>query len=166
MPGEYKPAVADKFCFFVVGTPENHFVGFLGDASNSVQNQIAYLKTLTLVRQIGDVQITNEVILAAIRELNAEAKFLLGSFPQVRRYVTLNPNTIQDCYAYGEDPALHIMRAGQTIKAFDLSRIQPAPCGRNSRGRSCGPPSAAWISALMSRPEAWAQLIKRFATKC
>ena len=84
----YKPAVANKFCFFVFGNHENHFVGFLGDASNSVHNQIAYLKTLTLVRQIttpsGDVQITNEVILAGIREVNAEAECFLGSFHKSR----------------------------------------------------------------------------------
>ena len=34
---------------------------------------------------------------------------------------TKDPNQVQNFYAYGEDPALHIMRAGQTIKAFDVS---------------------------------------------
>ena len=122
---KYKAAVADKFCVFVVGTPRYHFVGFLGDTSNSIHNQIAYLKTLTLVRVIatsnGNVEVTNEVILAAIREFNAEAEFFLGSFPQVKKFISLNPNTVQNCYAYAEDPVLHIMSAAQTIRAFDLS---------------------------------------------
>ena len=56
-----------------MGTPDLHFVGFLGNVSSSTNNQIAYLKTLTLVRQIGDVPITNEIIVQALRELNEEA---------------------------------------------------------------------------------------------
>ena len=84
----------------MVGTPNHHFVGFLGDTSNSIHNQIAYLKTLTLLRQIGDVQINTEVILAAISELNTEANFCVGSFPQVKTFACKNPNTVQDCAGF------------------------------------------------------------------
>ena len=112
---KYRPKVTNQLCFFfVVGTTENQFVGFLGNVSSSIDNQIAYLKTLTLVRQIitssGNVQITNEIILEALRDLNAEADDFLGSFPEVKCYVTKDPNQVQNCYAYGEDPALHIMK--------------------------------------------------------
>ena len=105
--------------------PDEHFVGFLRNVSSIIGNEIAYLKTLTVVRQIttssGDVPITNEIIVQAFRELNKEAGDFLGSFPKVKNYRTKNPNEVQHCHAYGEDPALHIMRTGQTIKAFDFS---------------------------------------------
>ena len=93
---KYRPKVANQFCFFVVGDANDHFVGFLGNVSSSIDNEIAYLKTLTLVRQIttssGDVPITNEIIVQALRELNKEAGDFLGSFPKVKNYRTKNPN--------------------------------------------------------------------------
>ena len=69
----YRSGEADKFIFFVIGNAERHFMGRLGDPSNSFRNDIQYLKGCRLLNQIGDTPIDNEFILQAISELNAEA---------------------------------------------------------------------------------------------
>ena len=74
----------------------------------------------------GDVEVTNEIILAAICEFNAEANGFLGSFPQVKKFISKNPNTVQNCYAYAEHPSLHLTMVGAIITAFDVSD-NPAP---------------------------------------
>ena len=70
----YKSGEADRFIFFVIGNAQSHFMGSLGDPSNSFRNEIQYLKGRTLLSQIGDTRIDNEVILQALSEFNAEAK--------------------------------------------------------------------------------------------
>ena len=68
---KYAPGNADRYSLFVVGDAHSHFVGFLGNASTTLSNEIQLLKTYTLVRQIGDVPISNEVILQAMRSRTA-----------------------------------------------------------------------------------------------
>ena len=88
-----------------------------------MSNEIQLLKTYTLVKKIGDVPISTEVILEALNELNEESDRHLGAFPQVKSYRAKNPNTVQHCHAYGENPALSIMKTGKLLKAFDFSDI-------------------------------------------
>ena len=75
---KFQPKNADRFSFFVIGKAVDHFVAFIGDAPDDLTNDIQLLKSLTLVRQIGDIDITTEVILDALRELNEEADNHLG----------------------------------------------------------------------------------------
>ena len=68
---KYAPGNADRYSLFVVGDARSHFVGSLGNASTTVSNEIQLLKTYILVRKIGDVPISNEVILQAMRSRTA-----------------------------------------------------------------------------------------------
>ena len=134
MHGNIQPKTADQFSVFVVGNSDDHFVAFLGNASNSLTNEIQLLKSLTLVRKIGDTDITTEVILHALRELNEEAELHLGGFPQVSSYRAKNPSEVQgSCFAYGEDPTLSIMKTGAIVRAFDLSTVRVRTMSEKTR---------------------------------
>ena len=65
----YKQGEADKYSLFVVRDSSSHFVAFIGNVSSNIKNQITLLKSYTLVTQIGEVEITVENILQALREL-------------------------------------------------------------------------------------------------
>ena len=119
----YKQGDADKYSLFVVGDSSSHFVAFIGNVSSNIKNQITLLKSYTLVTQIGEVEITVENILQALREFNAESDNHLGCFPQVKAYRAKDPSSVQDCFAYGEDPNLSIMKTNQIVKALDLSDV-------------------------------------------
>ena len=122
---KFQPKNADRFSLFVIGKAVDHFVAFIGDAPDDLTNDIQLLKSLTLVRQIGDIDITTEVILDALRELNEEAENHLGGFPRVRSYRAKDPSEVQgSCFAYGEDPTLSIMKTGAIVRAFDLSTVK------------------------------------------
>ena len=122
---KFQPKNADRFSLFVVGKAVDHFVAFIGDAPNDLTNDIQLLKSLTLVRQIGDIDITTDVILDALREFNEEAENHLGGFPRVRCYRAKDPSEVQgSCFAYGEDPTLSIMRTGGHCASLRLVRCQ------------------------------------------
>ena len=114
----YKPGQADKFIFFVIGNAQQHFMGCLGDLSQSFRNELQYLKTCTLLEKIGKVPITNEIILQALCEINTEAEGHLGLFLRVRTYNTRDPNKLNGVYHYSESATLSIEKAGTPIQAF------------------------------------------------
>ena len=128
----WKHHAADRdYMLFAIGDEERHFLAFMGNKSPETENKLNLLKTFSLLKKIGDKDVTTSVILDAIQQLQEEAAVKFGCFALVSKYSALDPNKLSNNHGYAEHPNLSLMKAGGVIDAFDVSRIDIPTMSQN-----------------------------------
>ena len=112
-----------EFMLFVIGNRKEHFIAFMGKSIPQNENKLALLKTFKLLAKIGDADISTKTIISALQELQAESEAKFGCFPEIKRYLTQDPNTLDNVFGYSEHPCLSLMKAGGIIEAFDMAEV-------------------------------------------
>ena len=112
-----------EFMLFVIGDRRHHFIAFMGKSTPQNENKLRLLKTFKLLEKIGDAKISIKTIIAALVELQRESEAKFGCFPEVKRYLTQDPNKLDNVFGYSEHPCLSLMKAGSIIEAFDMGKV-------------------------------------------
>ena len=110
----------------LIGEGAECLAGYIGgcnlvkDQWRQLEQQINILKACMLVKEIGDKEITRELVLAALERLNVQAEINLARLPGV---VTLNAKDPTDKFGtkiYCEDHRLSSQRPGLPYRALVL----------------------------------------------
>ena len=91
--------------------------------SHEIENHLNLLKTFSLLKKIGNRDVTTSVILDVIEELNSAAEEKFGVWVEVKKYRAQDPNKLPNNWGYAEHPHLSLMQAGGAVQAFDLAGI-------------------------------------------
>ena len=120
----------------VVGDHEEYCMALIGEASQSVENKLNFLKGCQMLTALGGRPVTKEHLLAVIKELNDAVEGKLFKFAET---TTCTAQPVDNgCIIYCEDERLSMKRPGTTYKALDLD-------GRNEPLRMLEPDEQEFI---------------------
>ena len=120
----------------VVGDHEDYCMALIGEASQSVENKLNFLKACQMLTALDGRPVTKEHLLEVIKELNDTVEGKLFKFAEA---TTCTAQPVDNgCIIYCEDERLSMKRPGTTYRALDLD-------GRNEPLRMLEPDEQEFI---------------------